>query len=104
MRFPNWRVFLLALALAIAYDVMGAEARDVVKIGGICDRTGESRIIGVEYCPAVNDYIALVNSKGGVLGHKLDYMDLAVSEEARFASRRSTAPTWSTARSTARSG
>ena len=23
MRFPNWRVFLLALALAIAYDVMG---------------------------------------------------------------------------------
>jgi len=75
MRFPNWRVFLLAMALAIAYDVMGAEARDVVKIGGICDRTGESRIIGVEYCPAVNDYIALVNSKGGVLGHKLDYME-----------------------------
>ena len=53
-----------------------AQTPDVIKIGGLCDRTGESKVIGQEYCPAVADYIALVNRKGGVLGHKLEYTEI----------------------------
>jgi branched-chain amino acid transport system substrate-binding protein len=42
----------------------------------MCDRSGPTQIIGVEMCPGVADYIALVNRKGGVLGHKLDYTEV----------------------------
>ena len=48
----------------------------MIKIGGLCDRTGETKLIGIEYCPGVGDYIALVNRKGGVLGHKLEYTEV----------------------------
>ena len=76
MRFSIWGIGVLALALATAHDVVAAEAGDTIKIGGVCDRTGESRLIGVEFCPAVGDYIALVNRRGGVLGHKLEYTEI----------------------------
>ena len=76
MRLKIWRAGVLALALAFVHDDIAAESGDVIKIGGICDRTGETKIIGIEYCPAVGDYIALVNRKGGVLGHKLEYTDI----------------------------
>ena len=42
----------------------------------MCDRTGVSKVIGIETCPGVADYIALVNKKGGVLGHKLSYNEI----------------------------
>jgi len=40
-------------------------------IGEQCDRTGPTQITGVVLCPAVQDYISLVNSKGGVEGWKI---------------------------------
>src|SRR5215212_10405270 len=76
MRFNIWSSGAVAFALTIAHAVFAAEKGHAIKIGGTCDRTGTSKIIGLEYCPAVADYMALVNRKGGVLGHKLEYTEI----------------------------
>jgi len=47
-----------------------------VMIGGQCDRTGPTQIVGIVICPAIQDYIDLVNSKGGVEGYKIKYNEL----------------------------
>ena len=71
------RVWLVGiLAAAVGHGVAAAETAGVIKIGGMCDRTGASKVIGVELCPGVSDYIALVNRKGGVLGHRLEYTEI----------------------------
>jgi branched-chain amino acid transport system substrate-binding protein len=62
--------------LVIGMTVVVAEADHAIKVGGQCDRTGPTKLIGVELCPGVTDYIALVNKKGGVLGHKLEYTEV----------------------------
>jgi len=41
----------------------------VLEIGEQCDRTGPTQLVGVELCPAVQDYLNVVNSKGGVEGY-----------------------------------
>src|SRR5438105_15831582 len=48
----------------------GAQQKEVL-IGDQCDRTGATQIVGVHLCPAIQDYISLVNSKGGVEGYKI---------------------------------
>ncbi len=35
------------------------------------DRTGPTQIVGIRLCPAVQDYVNLINSKGGVEGYKI---------------------------------
>ena len=45
-------------------------------IGGQCDRTGPTQIVGVVICPAIQDYIDLINSKGGIEGYKIKYNEL----------------------------
>ncbi len=52
-----------------------ALAGDIV-IGLECDRTGPTQVIGVNLCPGYHDYIALVNSKGGVEGHKIRVIEV----------------------------
>jgi branched-chain amino acid transport system substrate-binding protein len=47
-----------------------------IKVGGMCDRTGSTKIIGVELCNGIVEYIALVNKRGGVLGHRIDYTEI----------------------------
>ena len=42
-----------------------AASHEIV-IGMQCDRTGATQIVGTIHCPGKHDYIALVNSKGGV--------------------------------------
>ena len=74
MSLETW--FVGVLAVVFSHGALAAEAGPVVKIGGMCDRTGASKVIGVEMCPGVSDYIALVNKKGGVLGHKLQYTEI----------------------------
>lgn len=64
---------ILALAALVGHSIAFAQP---IKIGGACDRTGSTKVIGVELCPGVVDYIALINKKGGVLGHKLDYTEI----------------------------
>src|SRR5438093_7245908 len=53
-----------------------AAANHEIVIGVQCDRTGATQIVGTVYCPAQHDYIALVNSKGGVEGHKLKALEV----------------------------
>jgi ABC-type branched-subunit amino acid transport system substrate-binding protein len=64
------------LALAIGLAVVPAEATHVIKIRGLCDRTGATKLVGVEICPGVTDYLKLVNKMGGVLGHRLQYTEI----------------------------
>src|ERR1700738_2029241 len=48
----------------------GAQQKEVL-IGDQCDRTGATQIVGVHLCPDIQDYVNLVNSKGGVEGYKI---------------------------------
>ncbi|HYM03806.1 MAG TPA: ABC transporter substrate-binding protein [Stellaceae bacterium] len=68
---------LAAVAGAMALFPLAAEAagKDIV-IGVQCDRTGPTQLVGINLCPGIEDYIALVNSKGGVDGHKIQTIEL----------------------------
>ena len=72
---------LSPIMLSVATAVMAlagtaAAQQKEVMIGGQCDRTGPTQIVGVVICPAIQDYIDLVNSKGGVEGYKIKYNEL----------------------------
>jgi branched-chain amino acid transport system substrate-binding protein len=72
---------LSPIVLGVATAVMtlagtAAAQQKEVMIGGQCDRTGPTQIVGVVICPAIQDYIDLVNSKGGVEGYKIRYNEL----------------------------
>lgn len=70
-------VALAAVAAGATWAASAAAADKEVVIGEQCDRTGPTQLVGVNLCPAVRDYIDLVNSKGGVEGYsiKLDEID-----------------------------
>ncbi len=53
-----------------------AAAQNEVVIGFQCDRTGPTQTVGVFLCPGYHDYIGLVNSKGGVEGHKIRALEI----------------------------
>jgi len=53
-----------------------AQSKGEVVIGVQCDRTGATQIVGTVYCPAFHDYIALVNSKGGVEGRQIKAIEI----------------------------
>src|SRR6059036_87956 len=53
-----------------------AQSKGEIVIGVQCDRTGPTQIVGTVICPGSHDYFALVNSKGGVEGHKLKAMEI----------------------------
>ena len=74
---------LLIVVLAALVGVAGmlggvspAAANHDIVIGMQCDRTGPTQIVGTVLCPGKHDYIALVNSKGGVDGHKLKALEV----------------------------
>lgn len=73
MRARLFGIAVLALAAGAIHGNATAQATAPIRIGGNCDLTGSTKVIGLEICPGVADYIALVNRKGGVLGHKLEY-------------------------------
>jgi branched-chain amino acid transport system substrate-binding protein len=52
-----------------------AQKNDIV-IGVQCDRTGATQLVGTVLCPGFHDYVALVNSKGGVEGHKIKAIEV----------------------------
>src|SRR5690242_18497992 len=60
----------LAAALSLAGPAM-AQQKGEILIGTQCDRTGPTQIVGIRICPAFQDYVNLVNSKGGVEGFKI---------------------------------
>ena len=53
-----------------------AQSKSEVVIGVQCDRTGPTQIVGTVLCPGFHDYIALVNSKGGVEGHPIKALEI----------------------------
>jgi branched-chain amino acid transport system substrate-binding protein len=65
----------LAGTLALAAGSASAQEKEVV-IGLQCDRTGATQIVGTTICPAYHDYVALVNSKGGVEGYKIKVLEI----------------------------
>jgi branched-chain amino acid transport system substrate-binding protein len=52
-----------------------AQGKEVV-FGWQCDRTGPTATVGTVLCPGYQDYIALVNSKGGVEGYKIRVIEI----------------------------
>src|SRR3954454_24971813 len=61
----------LGTAAMLLYAGPAAAQQKEVMIGTQCDRTGPTQIVGIRICPAVQDYVALINSKGGVEGYKI---------------------------------
>ncbi|HKZ04374.1 MAG TPA: ABC transporter substrate-binding protein [Methylomirabilota bacterium] len=73
------RITLVALLVALAGMlalVSPATASHEIVIGMQCDRTGATQIVGTVLCPGFHDYVALVNSKGGVGGHKIKALEI----------------------------
>jgi branched-chain amino acid transport system substrate-binding protein len=68
-------VTLVAVA-GLLGAVAPASASHEIVIGLQCDRTGATQIVGTVLCPGFHDYIALVNSKGGVEGHKIKALEI----------------------------
>jgi branched-chain amino acid transport system substrate-binding protein len=62
-----------ALLSAVPSD---AQSKGEIVIGVQCDRTGATQIVGTVLCPGFHDYVALVNSKGGVEGYKLKALEI----------------------------
>ena len=67
-------VVMAAAGLCIG-GTAAAQQKEVL-IGMQCDRTGPTQIVGVVYCPAFQDYINLINSKGGIEGYQIAYNEL----------------------------
>jgi branched-chain amino acid transport system substrate-binding protein len=53
-----------------------AQSKGEIVIGAQCDRTGPTQIVGTVLCPGFHDYIALVNSKGGVEGYQVKALEI----------------------------
>lgn len=70
----NRSLTLLLAGAVAAFAALGPAAAATPKtivIGEQCDRTGATQITGVALCPAVKDYIDLINTEGGVDGFTL---------------------------------
>jgi branched-chain amino acid transport system substrate-binding protein len=71
--------WLGAVAIAGALMLGGGQAfaqQKELVFGLQCDRTGPTATVGVNLCPGYHDYVALVNSKGGVEGYKIKVIEV----------------------------
>jgi branched-chain amino acid transport system substrate-binding protein len=77
MQFHRWLSGVIALACVVGVvGVLPALADHTIVIGGQCDRTGPTKNVGTQICPGLLDYVKLVNKKGGVLGHTVNYIEV----------------------------
>ena len=75
-RTTSWLGAALA-AGALALSAGGAAAQDKELVFGLqCDRTGPTQTVGIFLCPGYHDYIALLNSKGGIEGYKVRVLEI----------------------------
>ena len=70
---PWGRVLACAAALALS---SAAYTQKEIVFGLQCDRTGPTQTVGVFLCPGYHDYIALVNSKGGINGKRVKLLSM----------------------------
>lgn len=66
----------LAAVVLILGLAGAASAGHEIVIGMQCDRTGATQTVGVNWCPGYHDYIALVNARGGVEGHRIKVLEI----------------------------
>src|SRR5215510_11145872 len=77
MRMPMQWLRAAAAGCALAITAGAALAQDKELVFGLhCDRTGATQTVGVFLCPGYHDYIALVNSKGGIEGYKIRVVEI----------------------------
>src|SRR5215475_15078777 len=69
-------LMLAASGLIVTAPSSAQSSKGEIVIGVQCDRTGATQIVGTILCPGMHDYIALVNSKGGVEGYKLKALEI----------------------------
>jgi branched-chain amino acid transport system substrate-binding protein len=69
-------VAIVVAAMGVVGAAMPASASHEIVIGLQCDRTGATQIVGTVLCPGFHDSVALVNSKGGVEGHKIKALEI----------------------------
>jgi branched-chain amino acid transport system substrate-binding protein len=74
MRGKSARLFALfaGVMAGLGWAALAQAADKTIMIGVQCDRTGATQIVGTVLCPAVHDYISLINSQGGVDGWKIE--------------------------------
>lgn len=76
MRFVKSGLGVSAAAVILSM-ASGAFAQGKELVFGLqCDRTGPTATVGTVLCPGYQDYIALVNSKGGVEGFKIKVIEI----------------------------
>ena len=76
-RFMRSWLGVAATTVTLAFGGAGAFAQDKEIVFGFqCDRTGPTAPVGTVLCPGYQDYIALVNSKGGVEGYKIKVIEI----------------------------
>jgi len=67
---------LLTGGLLATGPTQAQQYKGEIVLGAQCDRTGATQIVGTILCPGFHDYIALVNSKGGVEGYKIKALEI----------------------------
>lgn len=75
----HWFPVLIAIVVGFGVALGGAQpaaASHEIVVGLQCDRTGATQTVGVNLCPGYHDYVKLVNSKGGVDGHKIRAIEI----------------------------
>ena len=70
------KIMMAATATALGFAGTVFAQQKEVMIGAQCDHTGPTQIVGVVLCPAQQDYMSLINSKGGIEGYKINYNEL----------------------------
>ena len=66
---------MVASGVALGAPAPAAANHEIV-VGLQCDRTGATQTVGVHLCPGYHDYVNLVNSKGGIMGHKIRALEI----------------------------
>ncbi len=67
---------LVATGSLLAAAQSDAQSKKEIVIGLQCDRTGATQIVGTVLCPGFHDYVALINSKGGVEGFPVKALEI----------------------------
>src|SRR5258705_7672438 len=75
-RFVRSWLGVAATTATLAFGGSQAFAQKELVFGLQCDRTGPTANVGTVLCPGYQDYIALVNSKGGVEGFKIKVLEI----------------------------
>ena len=75
MKHTKLGLLAASVVTAAALQAVPVQAGEIV-VGLQCDRTGPTQTVGTFLCPGYHDYVNLVNSKGGVGGHKVKVLEI----------------------------